>query len=261
MHDNVSAGNLREVVGEVELTPESGVRERTAVPGPVVQDRLGERNCKICVILSGPTACNAQSGQEGIILHPDICPPCLAFVIVDAVTEIHDEMLVRTIPECIFVDARAFSGGELGLDPAVLKIDFIVAGNGFLGVVRESGTVSRIFHRAGFQTNLARNRHHQDITEVGMSCAAQMSMGESDDSRIPILITCAIPVCLSVVFPVPVERSRLGVRTELDTAVRHAGPRKHVSHAACSNEGIDIVEDILLPGSRGNSEHCQKYCE
>ena len=261
MHHDVTAGNLREVVGKVELAPESGVRERTAVPGPVVQDRLGERNCKIGVILPGPAACNAQSGQEGVILHPDICPPCLAFVIVDAVTEVHYEVLVRTLPECVLVDARAFRGGELGLDPAVLKIDFIIAWNGFLGIVREPGTVSRILHGAGLKAYLSGSRHHQNVSEVGMPCAAQMSMGESDDCRIPILITCAIPVCLAVVFTVPVERGRLGVGTELDTSVRHAGPRKYVSHAACSNEGVDIVEDILFPGSRGYSEHCQKYCE
>ena len=247
MHHNVASSDLRKVPGHVEFPPESGVGKRIAVLGSIAFQRLREGYCKVCIIYPGPATCDAESGHERVVLNSYIGPSGLAFIVVYAVAEIHDERLAVAFLERVFVDSGTRGGCHLGQHVPVLQEHFVVSRRSFLGVVGECGTV--IPSRKSVPESLfPGDRHHENVSEVGVPCPAEVRMREPDDGGIRILISCTIAVGIPVVFPVLHERFNGRVRAELDHSVRGASSGKYVTHAARADERIDIFENILLPG-------------
>ena len=141
------------------------------------------------------------------------------------------------------MDSDSRGGGQTGLYAIVVQRHLVASRRGFLRGVREAAAVAavRVVRRAGVKSQRSRGRHQEDVAQVGVSSAAEVGVAEPDDRRVRIAVAGAIFIDTRLVFAVHIVRDGVRVRTKLDSAERHARPRKSVSHSVGADERIYIT--------------------
>ena len=145
------------------------------------------------------------------------------------------------------MNANSLGCSQLCKYVIVLQFNFVVARSAAFCLVRETGTVSafRIVRCTWIGTDLACHRHDEDITEVGMSCTAQVCMAEAHNRFVAMLISGTVLIDFALVTAVHIVGNSVRLGTELYDAKRYAGSRESVSHAIGAYNGIDIGERAL----------------
>ena len=110
-----------------------------------MRDRFGERHGEIRIVGTCPTVCDTIAGYQRIVLYANIGPKNFAVIVIDPVNHIKDNALVLTVRRvCVFVDADPLGGGQLCLYAIIGEHHLVVSGTGYLGAMRETGTVTAI---------------------------------------------------------------------------------------------------------------------
>ena len=110
-----------------------------------MRDRFGERHGEISIVGTCPTVCNTIAGYQRIVFYTNIGPKNFAVIVIDPVNHIKDNALVLNVCRvCVFVDADPLGSGQLRLYAIIGEHHLIVSGTGYLGVMREAGTVTAI---------------------------------------------------------------------------------------------------------------------
>ena len=97
---------------------------------------------------------------------------------------------------------------------------------------------------ARIELDFSRNRHHQDVAQIGMPRAAEMGMAEAHDGTVFVLIASAILIYPRLVNAVDVVWHSVGVGTELHNTERRTSTREGMSHAVRPDDGVDILDVI-----------------
>ena len=141
------------------------------------------------------------------------------------------------------MDSNSGSRCESGLYVIVVESDLVESRAGALGRVAETAAepAVRIVRRAGIELQLSGSWHYENIPEVRMTCAAEMGVAESDDRGIVVTVAGAGLINHRLVLSVNIVGDRVGVRAELDSAERHAGPGEGVTHTICADKRIHIA--------------------
>ena len=239
----MAAGDVREIVMQIELPPETPVVRRFAVCIAVIDDGLGEGDGKIGLVEAGPAICEAAACNQGVIDNPNTGPQDFAIVVVKAVQEIEDETLVASVRKGVLMDACPRRCRQARADTAVGERNRIITGRSLFGRVAETLPVAtvRIVFRPGIQLQRAGLRHDEDVPQVGVARPAQMRVAESYNCIVFILITCAVVIDASLVLSADIVRNRIRIGRELDSAERSAGAGETMAHARCSDHRIDIA--------------------
>ena len=144
------------------------------------------------------------------------------------------------------MDASVFRGRQLRFDAVILQKHFIIPWHGNLSVVAETRAVACI--GVGLCTRIeldfSRDRHHQDIAQIGVSRAAEMGMAKTHDGAVFVLITSTILIHSRLINPIDIVWHSVGVGAELHDAERCIGTRKSVPHTISPDDGIDILDKI-----------------
>ena len=255
VHHDATPADFGEVTLRVELPPASAVIERPAVARAVFAHGLGEAHGKIGVVGARPSAGDAVARHQRVVLDTHLRPAGLALVVVDAVVEVENQVLVFARRIGVFVQAHPLGGGQLGPDAVVVEHHLVITRRCAFALVREARAVARfgVFGRAAFGAYLPHGRHQQDVAQVGVPRAAQMCVREADDRRVVVLVSGAVAVGLGLVLAVDVVRHHLRVGAQLHDAVRHAGPGENVPHAAGAYHRVDVVRRrACLRGGRND---------
>ena len=181
-----------------------------------MNDRFGERHRKIGVIGPCPSVCYAITGNQRIILYADIRPQDFSVVIVNTMNHIENNTLVSAITgKSIFMNSHPFGGRQLRFYAIIGQHDFVIAGTGYLRVVRETGTVTavRIGRCSGIQFQAAGSGHDQYVPQVGMTGSAEMRMTETDDTAVLMLVSGTIFIGTGLILAIDIMRDRVGIRT------------------------------------------------
>ncbi len=243
---DVTPGNVREIVMQVELAPESPVRRLLAVGITIVYDGLGKGDGKVGIVASRPAVRNPVTRDKGIVHDPDPRPEHFAVIIVDAVKQVHYQTLGAAFRESILVDAHPLRSGKPRADAAVSERNFVEARLRMLRLVTEPLPITsvRIFFRAGVQLQSAGLGHEQDVTQVGMARSAQMGMAEADDRIVRILIASTVVIRAGLILPSDIVRNGIRVGRELHGPERGARTREAVSHARSADHRIDVLRHL-----------------
>lgn len=148
--------------------------------------------------------------------------------------------------------AYPLSSRELCEDVVILKLDLIEAGRALLRVVGEARTIScfRSFCSTGIGVDRTSRRHDEDVAEVAVSCAAQVSMAEAYYGLVAMLIACAVLIDFALIAAVNIMWNGVCLRTQLHNAKRDAGSGESVPHTVRADNGIDIVNDTFVGRNR-----------
>ena len=85
--------------------------------------------------------------------------------------------------------------------------------------------------------------HDENITQVGMTCSAQMCVAKAHDGLILVLIASTIFIHTSLVFAIHIVRNGVCFGTQLDESEGRTGSRECMSHTIGAYDGIDIAKD------------------
>ena len=161
------------------------------------------------------------------------------------------------------MNAHSLRGGELHSDAVVGKRYFIIACLSFLGRMGEARAIAVFWAvgGTGIESEAAHLRLYEDIAEVGMARAAQMSVAEAHDGVVLVAIAGAVIVGSGLVTAVNVVGDCVGVGTKLHCAERSAGTGKGVPHAGRADERVHPVGEALphalaISRGEGNNGKC-----
>ena len=258
--DDLASAYIREVFFHIEFAVSAPVIDFCFFLASVMSDRFGERHGKVGIVGTRPSVRDTIARDQRIVFNPDIRPKDFSVVIVDTVDHIQDDPLVPGIfRERIFMHANPLGCRQLCFHAVVGQHHFIVAGTGYLRIVRETRTVAavRVGCRSGIQFQFAGSRHNQDIAEVGMSGSAKMRMAEPDDTTVLMLIAGTIFISTRLILAIHVMRDRVCVRTQLNQSERHASPRKRMPHPVRPDNRVHPC-GLILGGQAPKGQQCRK---
>ena len=212
----------------------------------VVQNGVGERDGEISVVLSSPAVRDAIARQQRVVFNTKIAPKRLAIVVVDAVSEVENELRILCW-ESVLMHANALCGSQLCQDVVVIEFYLVVARRTMFRFVREARTITclRIVGSAWISLNLACRRHDEDVAQVAVTRAREVCVREAYDCLVAMLITSAVLIDFALIASVHVVRDGVCLWRELYDAEWHAGSGESVSHAVCADDWVDVVYDIL----------------
>src|SRR6056297_1265564 len=109
-----------------------------------------------------------------------------------------------------------FTCRQFSQDIITLQAYFIITWRSFFPIVGEGG-IKPSFLIAGIQwikKKLSSGWHYQKITQVGMTCPAEIGMGKTNNGGVFILITCTIFISFFVISPVfMIHGNKIRLRT------------------------------------------------
>ena len=125
--------------------------------------------------------------------------------------------------ERVTVESGPGGGGQLSRDSSLGESDLIIAGNGFLIIMGEREALRYLFPDEWKE---------KEITEIGASGTADMSMRESKNCGVAVMVTrAAVPSFVPC------------VRTELDHTERSGCAWICVTMESCPDEGISFGDN------------------
>lgn len=116
---------------------------------------------------------------------------------------------------------------------------------------------------AWIETGLARVGHDEDVAEVAVARAGEVSVAEADDAAVAVLVAGAVVIDPRLVAAVDVVRYRVRVGAQLHGAVGVAGAGKGVAHAVGADKDVHQLRVgrsllRLAPAAGGRSEEQYK---
>ena len=136
------------------------------------------------------------------------------------VGQVNKHMALSLTFESVTVESGPGGGGQFSRDSGLGERDLIIAGSGFLIIMGERKALRNIF---------TDEWKEQEITEIGASGTADMSMRESENGGVTVMVTrTTVPGLVSC------------IRTKLDHSERSCGAWICVAMESCSDEGISI---------------------
>ena len=114
--------------------------------------------------------------------------------------------------------------------------------------------------------DVARDRHHQDVAQVGVARATEVGVAEAHDGAVLVLVAGAVLIHAWLVLAIDVVRDGVGVGAELHDAEGRAGPRKGMPHAVGADDGVDVGNVVAGRGFHGigffgaaEGSHAERY--
>ena len=197
----------------VHLAPKAVVQHALLVVVAPLLDGFRQFDGEICIILPGPSASDTITRQRGLVLHTQIGPQRLSLVIIDAAAKVQYK-LTLCLGESILMNAHTLRGGKLSQNIVVVQLHLVIARRALFCVVRETRAVAAVrvlsCSRVGADTSCC--GHNQDIAQIRVARATQMSMTEAYNSLIVMLITGTILVNFTLIVSVHVVRDGIRLR-------------------------------------------------
>ena len=207
-----ASGHIGEVVVDIILAPKAVVAHLLLVLIAIIGNGMRQGNGKVGIILACPAVGDTITGEQRGADDTQVGPERLAFIIVNAVTQIENKLsLVRG--EGVLMNAHTLRGRQLGPNAIVGKHHLIISRRTMLGLMAVAGTIAslRCIGRAGIRLNTSRRGHNEDITQVGMPRTTQMCVAESHNGGIMILVAGTIGIDIGLITTLDVVRYRVGV--------------------------------------------------
>lgn len=136
------------------------------------------------------------------------------------VGQVNKHMALSLAFESVTVESGPGGGGQFSRDSSLGESDLIIAGRGFLIIMGE---------RKAFRNIFSDEWKEQEITEISASGTADMSMRESENGGIAVMVTrTAVPGFVPC------------VRTKLDHSERSGCAWICVTMESCPDEGISF---------------------
>ena len=102
---------------------------------------------------------------------------------------------------------------------------------------------------SGIQFKVAGSGHDQYVAQVGMSRAAEVSVAETYDCLISILVSGAIFIGVFLISACYVVRHRVGVGAQLHESERSTCSGEGVPHAVGAYDWIYIISRAVFSGA------------
>ena len=195
-------------------------------------NRFGELKHKIDVLIVHPATGTAHSHQfiVGSLLHFRFVDE---IVRVQDMCQIHNHRCILVVQVRIAVHAGKGRGSQLYLDLFIRQFYGIIARTCFFGIVRESSRQEDVSLPSCTDRLCRRTKQH--IAQVLTSRTAQVSMRETEDGRVGIVIARAgIPIAPT------------GIGTQLHCPERSRRTRISMSMETCPDKGIYIINRSFL---------------
>ena len=194
------------------------------------KDRTGKLHVEINLAQFRPSGDDTVTFHCMIIQNADlrVNDPASPTALICRVVHIQYNLRIFAGGILIAVDTVSLSSGKLCINTFIFQHYLIIAGTGFLFVVRECG-----------RSASAAGRHQCNVDQVRSSCPAQAGMAETED-RIPVIV---------VAGSVPPIGSFAGVRRKLYHTERRGRPRVIITRKSPidgprSNKRIYIFSDF-----------------
>ena len=129
--------------------------------------------------------------------------------------QIENDSIRFIFRESIAMDTDTRSSGKLCLYLVVIQHHFVISRHGFLRFVGEAGAITR-FRMIGctrIEFQFTSGRHHQNISQIRMSCTVEMRVAETYDGRVLILVAGTIFVNLCLISTIQIMRDGIRIRT------------------------------------------------
>ena len=202
-------------------------------------ERLGEFCIEICLLIRSPAAGETVSPEGFPVFGRLSClrvhrlDECVhGSVPATSVHQVDDYTLIFALRVGVAVHSHSGCCGELRTDSVSGQGHTVISwGRDFLctvGIGPQAGFLIG-FTATSIGVSLSGHRHHRDIEQISYSGSAQMSVGESDDCRITVMVSRT---------PVPFLRD--AGRSQLDEAERHVRTHEDVTMSAGADLRIDI---------------------
>src|SRR5690606_41573208 len=98
---------------------------------------------------------------------------------------------------------------------------------------------------AGVELQGASGRHNQEIAQIGMPRSAKMSMAETDDGRVVILVPCAVFINIRIILAIYRIRDCIRIRTELHCPEGNRSTGEGVSHIGGTDKRLIIIDQAI----------------
>lgn len=252
--DWLAASYLREIMFNIKTMPEAFVCLFAKVVIAVTMDGFAELDAVKQLVRTTPSTGDAPAAQFIFIFTADVAlrPERLAVVIVYAMLQVEDNLLSLALGEDVAMHATVGRGCQLTTDAVIVKQDSVVSRLSMFCFVAETLTVATIGIGGGtwIELRLAGVRHDEDVAEVAMPSTAEMSVTESNNAAVAVLVTGTIVVGTWLIHTIDIVRNGVRIGTQLHETVWIARPWEGVSHAIGTNKRIDI---LVLPHSHRSS--------
>src|SRR5579862_9275798 len=140
----------------------------------MTRERVGKTYRKVELASRRPSARDAHAGDGAVLANSDAGPEHFAGVVVDAATQIEQDMPLSVVGKRVAMDADAFGSCQLGMHSRILKKDAVVARFRMFVCMGESRAIARVrlVGIARLEGHLgAPDRHQQHVTEVAVAGA------------------------------------------------------------------------------------------
>ena len=237
------ARHFRKVVQACIPAVTTLIGSRRLVLTAVFQDRTGELHREIGVIRPGPSVRDPVPRHKRRAHHADFRPKRLAVVIVDAMVQVQDQVPFRPFRIGISMDANALGSSQFHLDAGIRQRDLVMPGACRFGFMIETLPVAgiRILCGSRNEPDFPGSRHEQDISEVGVSRAAEMRVAETHDRAVTVLVAGAVLIGTRLVHAFYVVRDHVRVRRQLYAPEGDAGAREGMPHTGRADKRVHIV--------------------
>lgn len=169
-------------------------------------------------------------------------PERLTVVVVDAMPEVEDETGRCPLREGVAVYTHSLCSRELSTHVVVAERHFVIARTCHFGVVAEAGAIAavRMGSSAGVQQERTGGGHDEQVSQVGMSCSAEVGVAESHNGSVAVLVPCAVLVHVGLIDAIHVVGNGVGVGAEPDDAEGYTCSGEGMPHAVGADEWIDV---------------------
>ena len=193
-------------------------------------------------MLARPALRKPVSGEQAVAVHPYAGPEGLAFVIVDSVGKVRNQVPLAAGRKGVAVPCRTGGGGQFRPDAVVIQRDPVESGRGLFRFVAEAAPVARfrLFRGAGIELQLSGHGHQQNISQIRMARAAQVRVREAHDGGIVPAVACTEGVDFRLILSPDIMGNVVGVGTHLNAAEGDAGPGEGVPHSRRTDKWIYI---------------------
>ena len=208
------------------------------------RERLGEDGVEVFILLPCPSASILVTTQGGIVYLLKRQGTVALVQELDAVVQVEDKASILAFGEGVAVQGCTLGGSQLRLHAISVQKYGIIAGRSTLLIVRERRGIGQdlLVARLSFQLLLTHRRHQQDVAIIATSRAAKVSVRETVNGTIRVVIArTSIPLLETC------------VRARMNHSIGHNGTRIGMTVAACTDERIDILGVVFLHRSRATS--------
>src|SRR5690606_28850575 len=98
---------------------------------------------------------------------------------------------------------------------------------------------------AGVELQGASGRHNQEIAQIGMPRSAKMSMAETDDGRVVILVPCAVFINIRIILAIYRIRDCIRIGTELHCPEGNRSTGEGVSHLGGTDKWLYVIDQAI----------------